>query len=78
MFYFIGNLIIYNNDFDIYTFTSEIIEKGQKSGNIKECNPYALAIAFWCAINGIAEQIFKNPNYQCPESEWIVDIIRKK
>lgn len=66
------------NDFDIYTFTSEIIKKGQKSGQLKDGNPYALAIAFWCSINGIAEQLFKNPDYPCPESEWIVDIIRKK
>ncbi|MEG1003321.1 TetR/AcrR family transcriptional regulator [Clostridium sp.] len=65
------------NEFDIFKFTAEIIKKGQERDEIKEGNPLALGIAFWCAINGIAEQISKNPHYPCPESEWIVDIIRK-
>lgn len=66
------------NDFDIYKFTSELIKEGQKEGDIKDGDPYALSIAFWCAINGIAEQMFKNPEYPCPDSEWIVDILRNK
>lgn len=64
-------------DFDIYEPTSQLIKKGQENGTIREGNPYALAIAFWSSISGIAEQIAKNPGYPCPESEWIVDILRR-
>lgn len=63
-------------DFDIYTPTSQLIKKGQENGSIRDGNPHALAIAFWSAISGIAEQMAKNPEYPCPEAEWIVDILR--
>ena len=64
--------------FDIYTPTAQLIEQGQKDGTIREGNPRALAIAFWCAVQGIAEEIAIWPDTPCPESEWLVDIIRKK
>ncbi|ERI91409.1 transcriptional regulator, TetR family [Clostridiales bacterium oral taxon 876 str. F0540] len=63
--------------FDIYTPTSHLIKKGQANGTIKEGNSYALAIAYWCAIQGIAEQMAMTPEYPCPEGEWIVDILRR-
>ena len=63
--------------FDIYTPTSHLIKKGQENETIREGNPYALAIAYWCAIQGIAEQMAMNPEYPCPEDEWIVDILRR-
>lgn len=65
-------------DFDIFTPTSMLMEKGQANGTIREGNPKALGIAYWCAIHGIAEQMVINPNMPCPESSWIVDMIRKK
>lgn len=64
--------------FDIYTPTSLLIQKGQAEGTIREGDPYALGIAYWCAIQGIAEQMAMNPDSPCPESSWIVDIIRRK
>lgn len=64
--------------FDIYTPTAMLIQKGQADGTIRDGEPYALAIAYWCAIQGIAEQIAVNPNFPCPESGWIVDILRRK
>ncbi|PKM52123.1 MAG: TetR/AcrR family transcriptional regulator [Firmicutes bacterium HGW-Firmicutes-7] len=66
------------SNFDIYTPTTLLIQKGQVNGTIREGDPYALAIAYWCAIQGIAEQIAVNPDTPCPESEWIIDIIRRK
>jgi len=63
--------------FDIYTPTSHLIKKGQANGSIKEGEPYALAIAYWCAIQGIAEQMAMTPEYPCPEGQWIVDILRR-
>lgn len=32
---------------------------------------YALATAYWCAIQGIAEQMAMKPDTPCPESDWI-------
>lgn len=65
-------------DFDIYTPTSLLMKKGQVNGTIREGNPTALAIAYWCAIQGIAEHAALNPDLPCPESAWIVDMIRRK
>lgn len=64
--------------FDIYTPTVLLIQKGQANGTIREGDPYALAIAYWCAIQGIAEQMALNPDTHCPESSWVIDIIRGK
>ncbi len=64
-------------DFDLYTPTAQLIKQGQRDGTIKEGNPLALGIAYWCAIQGIAEEYAVNPDYPLPESSWIVDIIRK-
>lgn len=63
--------------FDIFTPTSLLIKKGQENGTIRQGNPNALAIAYWCAIQGIAEQMAIHPDMPCPESTWIVDTIRK-
>jgi len=64
--------------FDIYTPTTLLMKKGQANGTIREGDPYALSIAYWCAIQGIAEQAAMNPGVPCPQSDWIIDIIRRK
>jgi AcrR family transcriptional regulator len=61
---------------NIHTSVS-LIEKGQQEGTIKAGNPIALSAAFWCCIQGIAEQMAYNPEQPIPEPSWIVDIIRK-
>lgn len=55
-----------------------LIEAGQKLGVIKEGDPVALSMAFWCSIQGIAEELAIHPDSPLPEADWIVDIIRKK
>lgn len=65
-------------DFDIYTPTSRLIQKGQANGTIREGDPFALSLAYWCAIQGIAEQMALNPDFTCPESDWIIGIIRRR
>jgi AcrR family transcriptional regulator len=65
-------------EFDIYTPTCLLMKEGQANGTIREGDPYALSIAYWCAIQGIAEQTAMNPELPCPESDWIVDMIRRK
>ena len=57
--------------------TVKKIKQGQKKGEIKKGNPAALAFAFWGAVQGIAEQAALLPGIPVPDSEWIVDIIRK-
>lgn len=64
--------------FDIFKPTTMLIQKGQANGTIREGDPLALAIAFWCAIQGIAEEIALNPDSPCPESDWMIDILRRK
>lgn len=55
-----------------------IIEKGQKEGTIRQGNPLALSKAFWCSIQGIAEQYAAHPDSELPRAEWIVDIVRER
>lgn len=64
--------------FDIYTPTVAIMQAGQQAGVIREGDPYALALAYWTSIQGIAEAIALVPGVPCPDSDWIVDIIRTK
>jgi AcrR family transcriptional regulator len=65
-------------DYDIFTPTSRLIERGQETGTIRNGNSYALAMTYWCAIQGIAEQMVVNSENPYPESEWIVNILRGK
>lgn len=63
--------------FDVFTPATRLMKKGQDTGTIREGNPQALAIAFLCAIQGIAEHIAMEPSASCPKSDWIIDIIRR-
>ena len=54
-----------------------LIKAGQKNGTIRQGNPEALSTAFWCSLQGIAEQLALHPNTPPPEANWIVDILRK-
>lgn len=55
-----------------------IIEWGQKEGTIKDGEPLVISNAFWCSIQGIAEQYAVNQEIELPKAEWIVDIVRKR
>lgn len=55
-----------------------IIEWGQKEGTIKEGEPLVISNAFWCSIQGIAEQYAVNQEIELPKAEWIVDIVRRR
>ena len=58
--------------------TVKKIKQGQKKGEIKKGDPAALAFAFWGAIQGIAEHVALLPDIPVPDSEWIVDIVRRR
>jgi len=64
--------------FDVITPLIPVIEHGQRDGSIRKGNPTALIIAFWGAIQGIAQYAALTPQYPLPESEWIVDILRSR
>ncbi|MBA4347287.1 MAG: TetR/AcrR family transcriptional regulator [Clostridiales bacterium] len=64
--------------FDIYSPTAEIIHLGQKNGTIRQGDPLALSIAFWSAIQGVAETLALHSDMPCPESAWITDILQAK
>ena len=63
---------------DTITQCIPLIKAGQANKTIRAGNPYALSIAFWSAIVGIAEMIALEPAAPCPEAEWVVDILRAK
>lgn len=54
-----------------------LIMEGQKLGQIKQGNPHALSMAFWSAIQGIAQEVALNPGVPMPNPEWIIDIIKR-
>ena len=64
--------------FDAISSSVKIIRRGQKKRTIREGNPRALASAFWGAVQGIAELAALNPETPIPDSEWIVDILRRR
>ncbi len=55
-----------------------LIEKGQLLGEIKQGNAEALAVAFWCSIQGIAQYIALHPEKPCPNTMWIMSIVENK
>lgn len=59
-----------------YTKTVALIRAGQQTGELRSGDPDALACAFWCSIQGIAEQLAVHPQTPFPAAEWIVDILR--
>lgn len=62
--------------FDMVTPIIGVVEKGQAAGQIREGNPYAIAVAFWGAVQGIAEYAALTPSLPLPEPEWIVQMLK--
>jgi AcrR family transcriptional regulator len=63
---------------DSFHKSAKIIQAGQLDGTIREGDPLALSVAFWAAIQGICQAMALDADLPFPESDWIVDIIRKK
>lgn len=62
----------------ILSVSIEKIKMGQKNGTIRKGDPFALSLAYWGAVQGIAEQAALFPELPIPQSEWIADIIRRR
>lgn len=55
-----------------------LIERAQAEGIFRAGNPIALSLAFWCCIQGIAEEIAIHPELACPEPEWVLGLLLKQ
>jgi len=61
---------------DFYKGSVELIRRGQREGSVRQGDPKALALAYWSAIQGIAQEVALTPGTHCPDSQWIADIVR--
>lgn len=64
--------------FDAITPMVQLVMEGQRLGEIRDGDPLALTIAFWGAIQGIAEYVAMSPQLPLPESSWIIDMLKKQ
>lgn len=62
--------------FDIVTPLLPVIRRGQELGQIRPGDPAALILAYWGAVQGIAENCTLYTDLSLPEGAWIVDILR--
>ena len=53
-----------------------LILKGQHIGEIKQGDPLSLTLAFWGAIQGIAEMRLWVPDAPVPDAQCIVDLLK--
>lgn len=65
-------------DADFYRRFTPLVEKGQRTGDIRPGDPLALCTAFWRALQGGIEAHAITESLPLPEPEWILDIIRAK
>ncbi len=63
-------------NFNYYEACVPIVQAGQKDKTIRDGDPLALSVAFWSAIQGVAQAVALY-GVPCPQSEWIIDIIRR-
>lgn len=66
------------DEFDVYTPTVALLQRGQASGAVQSGDPLALAVVFWAAIQGVAQQLVANPALPSPRADWIVEMIRSR
>ena len=58
--------------------SAKYVRRGQAQGVIREGDPLALSIAFYGALQSVAEWRAGAPEYPVPDKEWLLDILRKK
>ncbi len=62
-------------EFDIVRQCIPIIELGQEMGMFREGNTHALCVAFFGAIQGIAQEKVRVPDTPLPEADWLMSIL---
>jgi len=63
--------------YDTVRASVPLIRKGQYSGELKSGDPLALSLAFWGALQGIAELRLWFPEAPVPDARCIVDILKQ-
>ena len=63
---------------ELATATVPVIEAGQRQGLFRDGDPRALALAFWSALQGVAEAVAADPDAPLPEAAWLTAIVRKE
>ena len=63
---------------DIIRQTVPLIKKAQEAGQVREGNAQALAMALWCAVQGIAQGKADAHKNVMPKADWILDMIRSR
>ena len=63
-------------DFDYVTPLLDVVARGQALGQIRQGDPAALLMAYWGAVQGIAQGYAMSPGLPLPESGWVADILR--
>jgi TetR/AcrR family transcriptional regulator len=56
--------------------SADVVAAGQRAGVIRGGDPRALSVAFWGAIQGIAQLVASDESAAWPQPEWIVDLLR--
>lgn len=64
--------------FDPVTPLIPVLQEGQALGQIKAGDPATLIMAYWGAVQGIAQGCALNTGLTLPESSWVVDILRSR
>ena len=62
--------------FDYVTPLLDVVARGQALGQIRQGDPAALLMAYWGAVQGIAQGYAMSPGLPLPESGWVADILR--
>ena len=57
--------------------SAALIAVGQHKGEIRRGNAYALAVAFWGAIQGIAEILVWSPDAPLPTADQIISLLER-
>lgn len=52
------------------------LAEGQRVGVVRPGAPEALALAFWSALQGLAEAVAVSPLVPLPEADWLLSIVR--
>jgi TetR/AcrR family transcriptional regulator len=61
----------------IVKINEERIILGQKRGEIRQADSQTLTMFLFSCLDGIAESCVHNPSLPLPQTEWILDIIKK-
>ena len=65
------------SNFDMVSPLIPVVRRGQEAGMIKSGDPATLIIAYWSAINGVAELYDRGKCKELPKGYWMSDILRK-